>query len=77
LPEPLLKTDYAKKVILPEKMSLAKKPEPNFPKLLLKKCSRFQKPDFAKRNASQKKWTLCLDRLDNHKMKPLASQNFN
>jgi len=43
---------------LPEKISLTKKPEPNLPKLLLKKCSRFQKPDFAKQNARHEKWTL-------------------
>jgi hypothetical protein len=44
-----------RKITLPEKMNLAKKPEPNLPKLSLKKCSRFQKPDFAEKSVSQKK----------------------
>jgi len=41
LPKPLQKTDFAKKQNLREKINLAKKPEPNLPKLLLKKCSQF------------------------------------
>jgi hypothetical protein len=61
---------------LPEKISLTKKPEPNLPKLLLKKCSRFQKPDFAKQNASREKWTLqnetaCLPKLCLKILKPI------
>jgi hypothetical protein len=50
-------------------MSLTKKPEPNLPKRLLKKCSRFQKPDFTKKSASRKN-ELC-------QTKPLACQKPN
>jgi hypothetical protein len=39
-------------------MNLAKKPEPNLSKLLLKKSSQFRKPDLVKKNTSQKKWIL-------------------
>jgi len=63
-------------VILPEKMNLAKKPEPNLLKLLPKKRSRFWEPDFAKKNASQKKRTLqngtnCLPKLCLKTLKPI------
>jgi hypothetical protein len=46
------------KIKLARKNELGKKPEQNLPKLLPKKCSRFQKPDFTKKNASHEKRTL-------------------
>ncbi|MCZ2248042.1 MAG: hypothetical protein LC111_09540 [Bacteroidia bacterium] len=57
-------------------MSLTKKPELNLPKRLLKKCSRFQKPDFAKQNASHEERTLpnetaCLLKPKPKTLKPI------
>ena len=68
LAQTFAKNWLCQKVTLPEKMNLAKKPEPNLPKLLLKKSSQFRKPDLVKKNTSQKKWTLqnetvCLQKL--------------
>jgi len=36
LPKPMLKTDFAKSLLCRKKINLAKKTEPNLPKLLLK-----------------------------------------
>ena len=58
LPKPSLKTDLAKNLLCQKKRTWQKKPNPNLPKLLLKKCSRFWKPDFTEKNASQKKTNL-------------------
>ncbi len=68
LAETFAKNWFCKKFTVPEKMNLAKKPEPNLSKLFLKPWSQFWKPDFAKKNASQKN-KLC-------QMKTFACQNF-
>ena len=60
--------NLCQKVSLPEKINLAKKPEPNLLKLLLKKCSRFYESDFAENNLCHKNG-LCKTKL-------LACQNF-
>jgi hypothetical protein len=57
-------------------MNLTKKTEPNLPKLLLKKCSRFQRPDFAKKSARHEKRTLqnetaCLPKPNAKTLKPI------
>ena len=68
LAETFAKNWFCKKFTVPEKMNLAKKPEPNLSKLFLKPWSQFWEPDFAKKNASQKN-ELC-------QMKIFACQNF-
>jgi hypothetical protein len=65
-----------RKVYFARKNEPGKKPEPNLPKLLLKKCSQFQEPDFAKQNASHEKRTLqnkttCLPKLCLKTLKPI------
>jgi hypothetical protein len=61
------KTWLCKPWFMPEKINLAKKPEPNLPKLLLKLWSQFWRPDFAENNLCGKN-ELC-------QMKLLAYQN--
>ena len=72
----------SEKFTLPEKINLAKKPEPNLPKLLLKPWSRFWSPDLTKENASQKKRTLqnetaCLPKLYLKTLKPILETGAN
>ena len=55
LAETYAKNWLCQKRNLSEKTNLAKKPELNLPKLMLKTGSQFWKPDLTKRNASQKK----------------------
>jgi hypothetical protein len=61
LPNPLLKTDFAKNETCQKKNEPDKKPEPNLLKLLLKKCSRFHpqgavpKPDFVENGCLRQK----------------------